>query len=1600
MPYQAKANLSALIESTEDLIWSVDLDYRLIAFNSALQKHIEDTFGVRPAVGMRPEDFVLQERVNLLPPLYDRARAEGSFRVEFSLADGRTLDLSFNPIVSDGEINGISVFGKDITERKTADKARALLASIVESSDDAIHAVNLDGTVASWNRGAEALFGYTASEIVGKCISILAPCGRGHEVPLFLESVANGGSISPFDTVLRGKDGRNIEVSLSISPIKNTAGVVVGASAIARDISSRKRFERELQEAEKKYRKIFDGALEGMFQTSLEGRPLAGNRAGANILGYDTVDEALSALKDTVQDVWVDPDERAKFLEQIKEHGVVRGFECRFKRRDGAIIWVSLSSRMVSGTNGQPPRIEGFVEDINERKQTRESLRESGNYLTEAQKFGNLGYYALDISSRVWTSSEAMDEIFGIDKDYPHTVEGWMALIHPDERAMLMDYLLNEVIGQRKDFDKEYRIVRVSDQTERWVHGTGRLEYSAKGRPLKMHGIIKDISEHKLFEMHLRESEERYRAIFEQIEIDILHTSLEGRILRCNECFARIVGYPLHEIPGMTYQQMTAPEDQAMCAAVFNQLPSGMAGNATLEKRYIRKDGSFTWVKLTVSTQRDAEGRALYYITVVEDINARKSTEQRLAAATEALQARETHYRTVFQTSVDGIAVSQMSDGRYIDVNKAFLDLMGFEREQVIGRTSLELNFWVDQGDRKKMLDAIREHSSLRDLQIRHVKKNGEIIWILVSATAIEIDGISCMLSVVRDITAAKAAEQRLADAVNALRASEERYRTVFRMNIDAVDICNLEDGRYIDVNDAFVACTGFQRDEVIGHTSLELGIWDNPADRNQLVEIIRRDGSCRNLEIPYRTKDGSLRWALLSVAIIDLENAPCILSVTRDITEAKAAAQRLTIAAEALRSSEERYRTVFETCFEGILIIRIDNLECIDVNRRFLNYMGFERQEVIGHTSVELNLWMDVKDRENLFLILHRNSICKDFEARFRKKNGDTVWAVLDASITGVEGVSCLFIVARDVTESRAAEQRLAAANEALRVSEESYRATFQLSIDAININRLSDGIFVDVNEAFLQFVGYEREEVIGRTSKELNFWVDPEVRQQMVETLRRGASCRDLKARFRRKNGEIVWGQASESILEIDGVPCILSVTRDISAAKAAEEQIRDLAFYDTLTHLPNRRLLMERLRQTLAAGSRTNRKRALLFVDLDNFKTLNDTLGHQTGDLLLQEVATRLSACIREADTVARLGGDEFVVMLEDLSDLPEEAAAQAESVGEKILAAIDQPFWLSGRECLSTSSIGITVFGNQRESTDEVLQQADIAMYQAKAAGRNSMRFFAPALQAAVNARAVLEEDIRQAIKASQFELYYQPQLDSIGLVGAEVLVRWNHPRRGLLLPGEFIPLSEETGLIQPLGDWVLENAFAQVAAWGECPDFSHISLAVNISARQFRQPSFVDKVLAALDRTGANPENIKLELTESMLIENIEDVIAKMTELKSHGLKFSLDDFGTGYSSLAYLKRLPLDQLKIDRSFVRDILADLGSRAIAQSVISLGRALGLSVIAECVETEEQRTLLSRLGCHAFQGFLFSPALPLDVFEKQWLCTPEFIVPIDG
>ncbi|MFC5462081.1 putative bifunctional diguanylate cyclase/phosphodiesterase [Massilia niabensis] len=444
----------------------------------------------------------------------------------------------------------------------------------------------------------------------------------------------------------------------------------------------------------------------------------------------------------------------------------------------------------------------------------------------------------------------------------------------------------------------------------------------------------------------------------------------------------------------------------------------------------------------------------------------------------------------------------------------------------------------------------------------------------------------------------------------------------------------------------------------------------------------------------------------------------------------------------------------------------------------------------------------------------------------------------------------------------------------------------------------------------------------------------------------------------------------------------------TMDIHDMKLAHEEIGRLAFYDTLTRLPNRQLLMDRLAHAVTLHTRRGRIGAVLLIDLDNFKTINDTIGHDKGDLLLDLVAQRLVASVSDRDTVARLGGDEFVIILEDLGFSEEVAAGHAAMVARRVLETLNGSFNLAGYERHITPSMGLTLFGGAAHSITELLKRADLAMYQAKAAGRNTLRFFDPKIQAAALARSRLEAELRQALQRDEFLLHYQPQLDSDGLpTGVEALLRWRNPVRGMVSPAQFIPLAEDTGLILPLGRWVLEEACAQLARMAADSATAGLSVAVNVSALQFRQATFGADVLAVLAQAGANPRRLKIELTETLLVEDMESAIEKITMLKSHGVCFALDDFGTGYSSLSYLKRLPLDQLKIDQSFVRNLMNDPRDLAIVTTIVALGHALGMHVIAEGVETAEQRELLARCGCRQFQGYLFSRPLAQEQLQTH-------------
>ncbi|MBK9443185.1 MAG: EAL domain-containing protein [Comamonadaceae bacterium] len=530
--------------------------------------------------------------------------------------------------------------------------------------------------------------------------------------------------------------------------------------------------------------------------------------------------------------------------------------------------------------------------------------------------------------------------------------------------------------------------------------------------------------------------------------------------------------------------------------------------------------------------------------------------------------------------------------------------------------------------------------------------------------------------------------------------------------------------------------------------------------------------------------------------------------------------------------------------------------------------------------------------------------------------------------------------------------------------------------------------GQIESINQGACTMFGYRADQVLGQPVSMLMPWHlrarhDAYLVPQADVSLDR-VVCREREVEGQRQDGTLFPMALTVSLISRGGLPLYLGVLTDMSQRRRDEEKIHHLVFYDELTGLPNRRRLLDRLKLAVQASAQTGQHGALIFLDLDHFRHVNETLGPGHGDDLLREVSQRLPTCVREDDTVAHLGGDDFMVMLEELGLNRELAALHAAQVADKIAQALRQPYSLRGHHYSSSASIGIVIFDADSGEHDELLKMTDAAMYQAKEAGRNAVRFYDPAIQAQALARTQLEKDLQRGLLAQEFVLHFQVQVNARGdVLGSEALVRWMHPTLGLVPPAKFIPLAEQTGLILQLGQMVLVQACQQLALWQQQPGRMHWVMAVNVSSLQFAQTDFVDTVADALVLTGANPKQLKLELTESMLVVDVPAVIAKMSSLKALGVSFSLDDFGTGYSSLSYLKRLPMDQLKIDQSFVRDLLTDNDDAVLARAIVALGHNLGMTVIAEGVESAGQRDFLASIGCDAFQGYYFGRPVPSDM-----------------
>jgi diguanylate cyclase (GGDEF)-like protein/PAS domain S-box-containing protein len=964
----------------------------------------------------------------------------------------------------------------------------------------------------------------------------------------------------------------------------------------------------------------------------------------------------------------------------------------------------------------------------------------------------------------------------------------------------------------------------------------------------------------------------------------------------------------------------------------------------------------------------------------LEDAELRLQTREK-----DALEAQRRYserlFFAAFDESPEPMALTRLRDGLIVDVNQEWLLLTRFSRDEVIGHTTVEIKHWPSLADRDAAMAPLIAKGRLRDHEVTMIMKGGAARLTRMNSSLINVLGEPHVLTHVKDITAERMAVEALRSGELALAQANEKLNEQLRLYELTENLAHVghgmatTDGRSITWSNGLHAIAGttpgysLTREEVLSRICEE--------DYAHYLEARQKmDGS--TIEFRLKHTDGSLRW-MRSRMHRQLNSAGDLVEfdLVQDITAERAVMQALQEKLEFIEKITSRIPDVvfqyqlrddgsawFPFISEGVR--KMFRIAPEDV-RRDANVM---------FAAIHPD---DVAEVMRLMKQAYRDGGRWTYEYRVRFIDGTVHWVQGHASTyVETDGVLVSYGSITDINNLKAAEVRA-------QESEARFRSLTDLS---------SDWYWeIDEQFRFTRIDGFRQNksvislhESIGKTRWDIGALnlTDEDWRVHRA-VLQSQQKFQDFEIQRLDADGRTYW-------ISLSGTPTFdaegefigyRGIGRDISARKHIEDQTQRLAFYDTLTDLPNRRLLMDRLSLALVSSARSLRHGALLFIDLDNFKDLNDSLGHDVGDQLLRHVANRLVTCIREGDIAARFGGDEFVVMLEGLSNVAAEAASQAELVAEKILSRLNASYELKGRQHNSTPSIGITLFSGNQVTADELFKRADVAMYQAKAAGRNTLRFFDPQMQAAVMARAALDTDLRQSLQRGELLLYYQPVVDVSGkTVGLEALLRWQHPSRGMVAPGEFIELAEQTGLILPIGQWVLQAACQQLVAWGCESHTRDLTLAVNVSARQFRHPDFVAQVLAALSESGANPQRLKLELTESVLLSDVEDAIQKMSVLGTQGVSFALDDFGTGYSSLSYLKRLPLNQLKIDQSFVRDVLTDPSDAAIVRTILALARSMDLVAVAEGVETEGQRQFLLDSECTLFQGYLFGKPVPLD------------------
>lgn len=943
-------------------------------------------------------------------------------------------------------------------------------------------------------------------------------------------------------------------------------------------------------------------------------------------------------------------------------------------------------------------------------------------------------------------------------------------------------------------------------------------------------------------------------------------------------------------------------------------------------------------------------------------VNRRLSSEiSRRIALEQELRSSEYHYRSLVE-SLSAIAwEADANDFTYSYVSPHAEDLLGFATNEW-----LKPGFWRSilhpedalwaQAYCESETAAGRDHS----LDYRVIRADGHTLWVRNIVSMIEHGHRPLMRGLMIDISEAKHTE-------DALRLSEQKFASVFQQCPDILLIARHSDGCLLEVNEAFEEQIGLSPSEVVGRTATELGLWGVSGSGPALLERLHR-GGIRNLEMSFRRSNGQLFTGLTSAETFDLDGIPALVVAVRDISQLKETQQQL-------QTSEEKFAKAFHASPDGLLLSRQSDGLLIEVNEGFCRLTGYDLNPTIDQTSLDLGIWVDLNERKRMVDQLQRDGFVRDFSCHIRRSDGQIRLCELSARPLPIGGIDCMLTIARDITERHLMQEKLQLA-----------ATVFENTAEGVLITDTDQRISA-VNRAFSEITGYSEIEALGQTPRLLaSGQHDSAFYAAMWHQLTAEGHWQG-EIQNKRKNSELYpsWLTISAVRNSDREITHFVAVFADISSLKHAQAKLDYQAHHDPLTSLPNRALFENRLQAALTCAQISNRQGAVLFLDLDRFKHINDSLGHPVGDLLLKGIAQRLKEQVRDVDTVARLGGDEFIILLPGLHK-----PSDASSIANKLLACFHAPFQAGEHEFFTSASIGISLYPQDGSDVASLIRNADAAMYRSKAKGRNRVEAYTRDLTAQASERIALEHELRRAIERNELSLYYQPKfsLKTQNLVGAEALIRWSHPTLGEVPPEHFIHLAEENGTILQLGDWVLEQACRQMHDWKTTyQPFGPLS--INLAGAQLRQPNLAKRIESLLNTYQLQAGDLQLEITENFIMSQAEEALSVLHQLKQLGVQLAIDDFGTGYSSLSYLKRLPLDILKIDQSFIRGLPEDPHDAAIARAIIALGRSMQLTIIAEGVENQAQQYFLAAEGCEQIQGYIVSLPLPPEKFAETFL-----------